>query len=316
MLRERDHGLVRPPRPRVLADRPDVCVARCCLGLTIYTRHRRPDASAGVAKLFEAYLEHAPRERLTWFRTSLLSTWKRVRDTELPALVEEVANASITSSVRHLFAFHLTDSVDAPATFFHYREADETRGAGSGYVQLGLPFDAPAPMLFQLAMEAAHETPMWCGVGGYVGSSHPLDPCTSFSAIYAWSKRYWGLDVQDPERARLHAQTGLPSVNWLNLLGTDLLLRNEHDVTQLRAEAGSRGVDWIDAPHAALVRAGPEPTLGDANMMDDAPMYRNAHRALAPVLLRVPVRLYGRFWEHDASARWANRFLAPEEWSA
>jgi hypothetical protein len=207
------------------------------------------------------------------------------------------------------------DNPHAPEAFFHYREVDEARGAGSGYVQLGFPVGTPPEMLFQMAMEAAHRTPMWCGTGGFLASAHPVEKCTSFSAFWTWAKRYWGVDVQDPERARQHVHAGIPSVNWLNLVGIELLARSNLDDAAFRATAREEKLDVIDAPQATVVRAGTAPTLGDMNQMDLALEYRRANALMLPLLLPDPVRLFGRFWEGDESARWARRFLEPEGWT-
>lgn len=292
-----------------------VCVARCVLGLTLYTRHRAPGDARGVAALLRAFLDVAPIGGGMLFRTSLTPAWGRLSAREHEALVARVADEAFGATVRHLFSVHLADAADAPGVFFHYREVDEGRGVGAGYVQLGLPLETPAAALFQLAMEAAHNVPLWCGTGGYLGSAHPVEVCSAYAGLWDWSRRYLGLDVQDAERGRHHAAAGLAGVNWLTLVGRDLLEAVGADRAALAEAVGAAGADWIDAPGATLVRAGAEPTLGDANLMQYPERYGRAAAALAPLAPKDPPRWYGGFWEDDGAARWSRRFTEPEGWS-
>src|SRR5215471_8244864 len=93
------------PPSRVLRDRSDVCVARCVLGLTLYTRHRSGASAGAIANLLRAFLEVAPTPNLILFRTALLDAWKRIRPNEIPLLVGELANERGARAVRHLFGF-------------------------------------------------------------------------------------------------------------------------------------------------------------------------------------------------------------------
>jgi len=292
-----------------------VCVARCVLGLTLYTRHRAPGDARGVAALLRAFLDAAPAGGGLLFRTSLMPAWGRLSAREHGALVARVADEVLGATARHLFSVHLADAPDAPGVFFLYREVDEARGAGAGYVQLGLPPEAPSAALFQLAMEAAHSVPLWCGTGGYLGSAHPVEVCSAYEGLWAWSRRYLGLDVQDAERGRHHAAAGLTGVNWLTLVGGGLMEALGADRAALARDVAAAGADWIEAPGAALVRAGEEPTLGDANLLQYPEPYGRAAAALASLAPESPPRWYGGFWEDDGAARWSRRFTEPEGWS-
>ncbi len=302
------------PWPLYAGPAPGECVARCVLGMTLYTRHLGPTPSAGVARLFAAFLERAPRRDLALLRTSRMAAWHRVNPSELDELVKGVANEALGARVRHLFAFELADATDAPTTFFRYREADESRGAGSGYVQLGLAPDTPPGELFQLAMEAASVVPLWCGAAGFMGSVHPVERCTSYSAFWGWCRRYAGLDVQDPERGRFHAHRGLPGVGWLTLVSAAVCEGAGVELGALRERARSDGVECLSSGDVLVVRAGDEPTLGDLHTLDAPDELARAATALAAMVPEEPPRWYGGFWEGDGSARWARRFVEPEGW--
>ena len=304
------------PRPRALAGAPGVCVARCVLGLTVYTRHRPPAPSAGVGALLRAFLEVAPVEALTLFRTSLLDAWRRLEDGDLAAIVRLVANDEGGGAARHLFSFHLADGPHAPEVFFHYREVDEGRGVGAGYVQLGLPLDTAPEHLFQLALQASHATPLWCGAAGFAVSAHPVEVDTSLSAAWAWCKRHHGLDVQDPERARHHASRGLPCFNWLTLVDDALAEAAGFAAPPPDPAAVALDVQWLRTPRGVVVRAGAAPTLGDVNGLRPCEAYGCAAAQLAPLLPAPLPRWGGRFWEGEQSERWHRRFAEPEGWSS
>lgn len=304
---------LRFPTARGLAAAPHVCVARCCLGMTLYTRHRPPTPSIGVAELLRAFLATDAARRARLLRTSLMSDWIALGPETVEDVIAHVANDGLTGRVRHLFSFHLASAADAPEVFFEYREIDEARGS-AGYVQLGMPCDTAPAVLWRLARLAAERVPMWSGAAGYLGSVHPRELAAGHGVFAEWAKRYWGLDVQDPERARLHAHEGVPSVSWLTFLGADLL--DPADFADLRrAAAVYPSIEWTPGREATTVRAGDEPTLADAHAMQVGASLGKAHALLARLLPRDPVRLYGGFWEGDASKRWSRRFLEPEGWS-
>jgi len=303
------------PPSRVLRDQSDVCVARCVLGLTLYTRHRSGAAAGPVVSLLRAFLEVAPLDHLILFRTALLDAWKRIRPNEIPMLIGELANERGARGVRHLFGFYLADAADAPETFFTYRESDEARGPGAGYVQLGLPVGTPPDKLASLAAYAAEHVEMWCGVGGYLGSPHPADVPTSFNVFYAWARRYIGIDLQDPERARQRVHGGLPSTGWLTLVGRELAEKLPPAAFDAEDCPAGTCVTRETREQALLVRAGPAPLLGDLNTLALPLPYLHAARAVAPLLLETPTRLYGGFWEEDRTMGWARRFLDPQGWS-
>lgn len=299
--------LVLWPRPRGLARHPDVCVVRCSLGLTIYTRQAAISSRSGsVAQLLESFLQSSSAIRIRYFRTSRTMRWAHVGPTSLPLVREERASASMFDDrPRHLFAMELADEIDAPEAFSRYREVDETLGAGCGYVQLGLSRTGDPAELLQLAIVAAQTLRMWWGVGGFLASVNPDERCTGMSAAFAWSRRFWGFDVQDPERTRWCAPAGIPSVNWLTLVG-----RTPASAQRVEGIASDR-LACISGAESFLVRAGSEPTLGANHFMQTASAYEEAARRLAFLRPKDPPRFCGRFWTEDGAARWAARWLDP-----
>lgn len=302
------------PAPRAYRHDPSVWLAQCALGLTLYTRHRPPEPGTGAARMLSMFLEYAPRERLRWMRTSLRNHWVALRERELEMLVEELGARGLDGSPRHLFELHVADRTDAPQVFFSHREVDEARGAGAGYIQLGLRPEDSAGDLFQLAMEACHHVPHWWGTAGYLVAMNPFDPCSAASAAWRWAKRYWGVDVQQPDRQRIRAPLGPSSVNWLTLLGRGLLDRAPEAREEIGADAVRNDASWLEGREGGLLRAGPSPTLADMNWMESCSSYASAHHVLRDFIAPAGRGVYGGFWEADALSAWGRRFTEPEGW--
>ena len=304
----------RLPAPRAYRHDRSVWLAQCTLGLTLYTRHRAPEPAAGATRMLSAFLEHAPRERLRWMRTSLTDRWIALRDAELERLSDELGARGLDGKPRHLFELHLADRTDAPLAFFPHREVDAARGVGAGYIPLGLPPADSAGDLFQLAMEAAHHVPHWWGTAGYQASMNPFDPCSAASTAWRWAKRYWGMDVQQPDRQRLRAAVGPTIVNWLTLVGRALLGDAPDARDEIAARAADHGGSWMEGREGGLLRAAPEPTLADTNWMESCASYAEAQGLLRRFMRPAGRGVYGSFWDGDALSAWARRFVEPEGW--
>jgi hypothetical protein len=170
------------PRPRTLRRTPEHVVAVHCLGLTCYTRDCTASAAADLLALF---LGMPASRSLSRYRTSVMPGWRPFSRDESGALLDGLRGGWTGISARHLFGLEIADQRGAPSAFFRYREIEASRGAGTGYFQVGAPVTTEPDDLLQLAVAAAQTIPMWWGVGGHCASIDPDRRVTALSSVHA-----------------------------------------------------------------------------------------------------------------------------------
>lgn len=299
----------------VLRDDPDVALAQVALGLTVYIADPVLWAQEGAAAMLRAFLALAPRERLSWWTTSMIPDWHPVTPDGHDKLVEVLPTPFLEGRrVRHHFSFQLTDNIGAPGTGFWYHEVDSSRDGRAGFLQLLLPQSQDPGDLLQLALEVGHHWPFWCGVGGHVATYWQAEKSSAFFRIHDWCRRYLGLDVQDPEAMGWAAPGGLAGTSWLTLIGAPLAEARELDLGQLAEPPFENPVSVLPVRGGAIVRAGDRPTNGDTNSLVYPSAYAEVARRLADHLIEEVPELWGRFWRNQDTTQWFQRLIAPAEW--
>ncbi|WP_224363119.1 type VI immunity family protein [Hyalangium versicolor] len=303
--------LSRGPGHDVLLESPDVTLARWSLGLTLYLDEPFVWASEGAAALLARYLEVAPVDRLAWYTTSMLPDWHRFTPRTTEGLLRSLSVPWSEVRVRHLFTFRLVDDLGAPEVGFFYKEIDEARGR-RGFLQLLLPPSHDPGDLLQLAQEISERWPVLSGVGGYMATWNEWLKSTAFWSLFRWSKRFLGLDIQDPDPMSWHVAEGLPGSNWLTLVGDKLAQKLELDVPALRQRTWTQPIRVHALRRATLVQAGSAPTLGDLNALRYPAAYAEAARALEPCFVKEPPEYWGGFFEEKRTRLWLRRLVDPE----
>ena len=121
--------------------------------------------------------------------------------------------------------------------------------------------------------------------------------------IGARLKRYPGFNVGTPREL---CDQDLPPVNWLTLLGPELL-RKLGGITKVRrAFSDDKAISVMPLADGALIRAGESPQLGDRNRRDDLPLYRKVGSFLKDYRGHQEIELYGLTLEE--SEAWLERF--------
>ncbi|MDY7231162.1 type VI immunity family protein [Hyalangium rubrum] len=302
----------RGPGVDVLADSPEVSVTRCALGLTLYLDEPFVWASEGARALLECYLQLAPREALSWYTTSTLDAWHRFTPEAAESILESLPVPWSEERVRHLFTFRLADELGAPGLGFLYKEMDAARGR-RGFLQLLLPERHDPKDLLRLANEIGERWPVLCGVGGYMGTWNEWLKPTAFWSLLRWSKRFLGLDIQDPDPMCWFAADGLPGSNWLTLVGDGLAERIGLDVPALQAQRWTEGTRVHALRRATLIQAGAAPTLGDVNALSYPAAYAEVARVLEPYFVKEAPEYWGGFHEEKKTAQWLRRLVYPED---
>src|SRR5690606_345447 len=124
---------------------------------------------------------------------------------------------------------------------------------------------------------------------------------------------YLGMDLQHPERFARLARAGLPSVNWITMLGAPLAQSSRPE----RSLAALRRTDvdvYLGANGTVAVRAGTEPSLGDVNQMEYPDTMAAVTHALQAQLAADAPPFPGRFVDEDRdlTGQWVRRLLGTE----
>ena len=299
----------------VLAQEPQVTVARAELGVTLYLTDMRAWATGGAARALEVFLRHAPRDWLIAYTTSQLPTWRHATEATHQLLMESLSAPVLSGKPRHLLSFELVDDMGTPSAGFVYREVDASRAARSGILELTLPQETSPEVLLRLVSEVAECGPFFSAVGGYVTRWNGAYRHLAFDRIYEWCQRYWGLDIQDSEAMSWLAPRGLPGSNWLTLVGWPLLDALGKDAPSL-VDTGEKAVSVSTLSHGMLVRAGQEPTVGDLNQTELPTAYMEAARMLERAFVPDPPVLGGTFARSEDGGRWFRRMVDSLEWAA
>jgi hypothetical protein len=123
------------------------------------------------------------------------------------------------------------------------------------------------------------------------------------NSIGALLKRYPGFNLGTPREI---TDQDMPPVNWVTLLGPELL-KKLGGITKVRkAFAEDKEISVAPLGDGAFIRAGESPQLGDRNRGDDLPLYRKVGRYLKDFRGDQEIELNG--FSEEASEKWLARF--------
>jgi hypothetical protein len=306
-----DHPLLDP---MVLPEDDEHIVARVVLRLTAYLAEPLKWAQGTAAEILDAFLATEGNGGNYWFTTSMMDRWACVDTRGLPEVREHVS-IGWHHQVRHQFHFQLAKTVYATHLGFRYREVDAARHGRAGVIEIVLPAVRDPGQLFSLASAIVMAGPVHSMIGGFgVDYSRELMP-TAFTWAHRWSKRYLGLDVQDPDRTSLEAAKGAPGVNWLTYVSADVAEHGGLSVQSLGARYWGRDdVTSIPLGDGVLIRAGETPVLADNNRFELPVDYSAVATALAPAILEPARELPGLFRENASTRAYLRRFIDPIAW--
>lgn len=116
-------------------------------------------------------------------------------------------------------------------------------------------------------------------------------------------KRYPGLNVGTPGEL---CDQGMPPVNWVTLLGPELLQQCGGVAQVQQAFTDESAIAVAALGEGAVIRAGEAPQLGDRNRRDDLPLYRRVGAYLKAFRGDQEIELDGLTLEE--SEKWLARF--------
>jgi hypothetical protein len=259
-------------------------------GLTLYTERLFSQVSDSVLRCHDRFLQLCPPDRLRFHATGNMRRHKPVTKRS-PGMLKGWLKPG--AAPRKDYFLELKDGrayQDAPEFKFKIAAGEpgsvmhEYRNANI----LSMAFPAEWGLertdeMQKLVLDLCADFPF---ISGHAGFSFE---CSRYEAeeseTFAWSQSMMhpGIDISRvPPDGKAVGHDAVKGVGWLTMLGVSLV-EGLGGRKKLR-EAMSKDAELIDAPGGVVIKARPEPALGDTGRGDDLPSYRNVYRAVAPLI--------------------------------
>ncbi len=280
----------------------DYALAETKLQLTLFVDG--PPGPKTVARMFDLYFgtwgdsfrQYCSTDFGSWDEDWDAAAKQRFFSSELPALRRG----------RHWgYAFSDGRKSDARTLMFHgYRPFGE--GSDASFYSFDFEWQTDPQRLKSFAMELLGELDCLSGSLGYAFRPHPVLRTDAYDQIYAWSRRYWGIDVRDNEVSSQALKRAYKCVSWITVLGDSLALMQPDALANAQAAA----FDCCKSGRSWLLQAAPSPSFGDRHR-GGMPEYA----AIAAALLPLQVVGHGPFgdgsstrWTEESTEAWLHRF--------
>ncbi len=289
------------------ATRPDGWLCRVALGLTLYlaTAPRR----AEVLRAWDAYKAMCPPDRLRLVRSTRTEFWEPLGQPLAPTTLDRYLthqDARIDQGIgiwdgedRNFWSFRMQGVV-----------LDDGPPAAS-FLQIYFPEDVSPERIFELSRLLAAAIPFLSGHAGYTAIFKARRKRSAFNQIYAWAKRYLGIEVEDLNRTLPYVTGAIKGANWLTMVGRELgndLMKSEV-VMHL-----PQGLALSPERYGWVLRAGERPVFADRHRREFPAPYAAAERLLLPLKLTKHDEFAGRFADEEATMPWLRRLVEPERW--
>jgi hypothetical protein len=299
-------------------------VAKVMLDLTVYLAGPNEQE---LEYLVEWYERRCPADRLVKYSIAEIMVWSRLEHAHLTASARAAAAAGdrrpyvepVRRRVREGRAFDLMfwdgRRIEDPhgSWSFSCRRIHLRRSGLHAFVRVLVPLSTDPTLLVEAAGELAEHVAFRSGHGGLVFVYDPWRKTSALDAIYALSRRFWGIDVEDLNGTLPLTANGIKGVNWITLVGKRFSSEAGIDISDLARHPGIR---VRHHPHGDVIVAGPEPMAGDQNRPDATlqPYYAVAG-ALKPAFLTVhPDFPSERFIANGNTLGWIRRLIEPDGW--
>jgi hypothetical protein len=190
-------------------------------------------------------------------------------------------------------------------------EPDEP--AQASFCQIIFPDDVQPDAIIEAARGLGDCLPFLSGHAGYTALFSTSSKKRAFDQIYAWAKRYLGLEVEDLNRTLPVVLDAIKGANWLTLISRNFWerLKDRDNGPQLRLPSGPI-IEF--RAHGTLITAGDRPILGDRNRGEFPDIYASVEELIRPVKVTSHPEFMGRFEENAETMAWLNRLIDPSHW--
>jgi hypothetical protein len=282
-------------------------VAWVTQGAVLYLRGSLGPVWPQLVDVWERLLAARRGEPWRYYRVWSDMRWRALDSAGLRALRELLARGES----RPFWKVEVANREATPDLSIEFADVRPTAGEErASYVRIRRPLDGAPDELRDSVLQLADALPFWVGSAGHLFNPVEAAWLPAFDQIWAWARRYWGVEVVDLRAGTWDALRGLTSVNWLTLLGDQFLEAN----ASVNPGAASGALAARRTRHGVVLQAGARPVLGDINSFEEIAPYREAARLLEPALLADPTPFAGMFTDHESTLAWGRRFLEPEPW--
>ncbi len=209
---------------------------------------------------------------------------------------------------------HEIDDSDGSWSFVCHRIHLRSTGLHA-VLRFMMPLESDLGILQRAAIAVAENVELYSGHGGLVFAYNPWLKEDAFDAIYAQSRRFWGIDVEDLNETLPLMKEHIKGVNWITLVGKKFA--SVDDVRgKLDELAATSNVTTEFHRHGAMLIAGQTPVVGDQHRPDRSlDPYCAIAKALQPLFLgEYPDFPGDRFIRNGNTVCWIRRFLDPDGW--
>lgn len=250
-------------------------------------------------------------------------------DTVWTALPEDSARTSFVEmfGLRHPLAgrwgLEVADADEGggsqpTSTWLQFSDLAPVRGLErASHFRILFPDETSVPTIAALGEWAVNRLPLWWGSAGFVFHHTNGTMFTAHTRMAALAKRYWGVQIQDMASLQWDALRGIPSVNWLTLIGADFAGAKDVSIERLTTDVASlneQGVSYRAGPHGVAVATGVAPLYGDINTGESIDTYVRVAQLAQRLLLTDHTPLFGPFAKPEVLAAWLGRFSSPQRW--
>jgi hypothetical protein len=281
----------------------------------------------GVVPVLTIYLKDPPTgdlasSALTVYRELCPSAKQEfVSGTQAPAFAKATSNAGRAILDSHLERMNLRkdegvtvwDGESEESWSFSIQGVPpDANGARASFCHVLFPNDVEPSLILQVTTSLGEALPFLSGHAGLTSVFSATYKHEAFDQIYAWAKRYPGLEVEDLNVTLPYVTQGIKGANWLTLVGGGLW-SGILEATTSRPNFSS-GIVQRQTAHGVVLRAGEVPVLGDRNHADWVELYVEVERALVSSKIKRHGEFAGRFERESATLGWLNRLVVPRSW--
>jgi hypothetical protein len=268
-------------------------------------------AAPGLLQFYEEFM-HRFVAGLKYYRTGTMRNWRRPTDKALQMVSAWTSEPRNIADRDFMITFHSGPSeveMLPPSIELNFEN-------GTSYVSARFAPDFLAsgaePVLDFVRTAIGNRFALSAGWGGYaIAFNEAMGPLVGQprEKLRGWLKRHSGLGHGQNFAIYERALHGISNVNWLTLLGAELLNR-KGGRQSVAAALAARSTEIVVNPlgDGAIIQAGKRPEIGDLNRGDDLPLYREVGRYLKDLRTTKPPRFLFGF--EDDTEEWFARFDA------
>jgi hypothetical protein len=259
-------------------------------GITLYTDKVFSSFPDGVLGCFHRFLELCPPDQLKYYQTENMSRHKPVTKRTLGMLATWLKP---DAPPRKFIALELKNGDEyrsAPSFKFRILGGEKDSTAYNNHWANLISMTFPAEWGFNrshdmltLTQEMCDQVPYLSGHAGFTFECCPY--AARLSQTYAWrrSMRHRGIDIYTGRKDTIAVgHNAIKGVGWLTII-CDSFIEELGGQTRL-TEAISDMCELINVPRGVIIKAGPEPAIGDISQNDDLPQYRTVYHAVKPLV--------------------------------